>query len=79
MLHKEDCIVPFPGMRREKRVKENLSAADVELTEAEYQQIETTLKQIDIYGSRTDEDIAKLHHIEQVNNSNITGKERRRV
>lgn len=72
MLHKEDCIVPIPGMRREERVKENLSAADVELTEAEYQQI-------DIYGNRTDEDIAKLHDIAQVNNSNITGKERRRV
>ena len=66
-------------MRREKRVKENLSAADVELTEAEYQQIETALKQIDIYGNRTDKDIAKLHDIVQVNNSNITGKERRRV
>lgn len=79
MLHKEDCIVPIPGMRREKRVKENLSAADVELTEAEYQQIETALNQIDIYGNRTDEDIAKLHDIAQVNNSNITGKERRRV
>lgn len=63
MLHKEDCIVPIPGMRREERVKENLNAADVELTEEEYQQIEIALNQIDIHGNRTDEDIAKLHNI----------------
>ena len=61
MLHKNDFIVPIPGMRSEARFKENFGAADVELTAPEFQQIETALAQIEIYGNRTDEDIAKLY------------------
>lgn len=60
MLYKEDFIVPIPGMRHEERLTENLGAADVELTEREYQEIEAALSRITIYGNRTDEDIAKL-------------------
>ena len=60
MLHKEDFIVPIPGMRRDERLMENLGAADVELTEQEYQEIEAALSRITIYGNRTDKDIAKL-------------------
>lgn len=62
MLHKEDFIVPIPGMRKEERVKENLGAADVELTENEYQQLEGALSRIEIHGNRTDEDISKLRN-----------------
>lgn len=71
MLHKEDFIVPIPGMRKEERVKENLGAADVELTDAEYLQLEAELGKIEIHGNRTDEDIARLREVAQVNNGNI--------
>ena len=60
MLKKKDFIVPIPGMRRDERVIENLSAADIELTDEEYNNIEIELSKITIYGNRTDEDIAKL-------------------
>lgn len=60
MLHKKDFIVPIPGMRKIERIKENLGAAAVELTQEEYRQIENELSKITIYGNRTDEDIAKL-------------------
>lgn len=60
MLHKKDFIVPIPGMRRDERIIENLGAADVELTDKEFEQIEAELAKIEIHGNRTDEDIAKL-------------------
>lgn len=72
MLHKEDFIVPIPGMRKDERVKENLGAADVELTDEEYRLLEAELGKIEIHGNRTDEDIAKLRGLAQVNNDNIT-------
>lgn len=60
MLHKKDFIVPIPGMRRDERIIENLGAADVELTDSEFEQIEAKLSKIEIHGNRTDADIAKL-------------------
>lgn len=60
MLRKGDFIVPIPGMRREDRIRENLGAADVELTDAEFAAIEEALSHIEIHGNRTDADIAKL-------------------
>ena len=60
MLHKKDFIVPIPGMRRDERIIENLGAADVELTDSEFEQIEAELSKIAIHGNRTDADIAKL-------------------
>lgn len=63
MLHKKDFIVPIPGSRKLERIQENLGAADVELTEDEYKQIEKELAKIEIHGNRTDEDIAKLRYL----------------
>jgi aryl-alcohol dehydrogenase-like predicted oxidoreductase len=60
MLHKKDFIVPIPGSRNATRIEENLGAAAVTLTDAEYTAIETELARIEVYGNRTDEDIAKL-------------------
>lgn len=60
MLHKKGFIVPIPGMRKSERIKENLDAADVALTEDEFERIEAELAKIEIHGNRTDEDIAKL-------------------
>lgn len=58
MLHKKDFIVPIPGTKREERLIENLGAANVELTDSEFDTIETELAKLQIYGNRTDEDIA---------------------
>jgi len=63
MLHKKDFIVPIPGMRSLERIQENLAAADVELTEAEFAMIEEELAKISIHGNRTDEDIMKLRYL----------------
>lgn len=60
MLHKKPFIVPIPGMRRDERIIENLGAADVELSDSEFAQIEAELAKIEIHGNRTDADIAKL-------------------
>jgi len=60
MLHKKDFIVPIPGSRNATRIAENMGAAAVELTNEEYTKIEAELAKIQIHGSRTDEDIAKL-------------------
>jgi aryl-alcohol dehydrogenase-like predicted oxidoreductase len=60
MLHKKDFIVPIPGSRTDERIAENLEAANVELSEAEFIQLEAGLAQIEVHGNRTDSDIAKL-------------------
>lgn len=60
MLKKAPFIVPIPGMRSEARIRENLGAASIDLTDAEYEALEKALAGIRIYGNRTDADIAKL-------------------
>ena len=60
MLHKYPHVVPIPGMRKDERVIENLGAADIILTDEEFNNIENELNKITIYGNRTDEDIHKL-------------------
>lgn len=60
MLHKYPHVVPIPGMRKDERVIENLGAADIELSTEEFNNIESELNKIKIYGNRTDEDIKKL-------------------
>lgn len=64
MLHKREFIVPIPGMRGDERLVENFGAADVVLTEEEYEAVEKALSQITVYGNRTDADIAKLREME---------------
>jgi hypothetical protein len=40
-----------------------LSAADVELSDHEFHQLEAELAKIEIHGNRTDEDIMKLRDL----------------
>ena len=44
-------------MRTDKRIEENLSSVNVELTDEEYDNIEKELAKITIHGNRTDKDI----------------------
>jgi aryl-alcohol dehydrogenase-like predicted oxidoreductase len=60
MLHKNDFIVPIPGMRKDERLAENFGAADVVLSEDEFMKIEAELGKLTIYGDRKDSDIQKL-------------------
>ena len=60
IMCKGDHVVSIPGMRTDERIKENLSAALVNLTPEEYNKIEEHLATIPIYGNRTDEDIGKF-------------------
>ncbi len=55
-----DFIVPIPGMRKEERVRENLAAADIQLTPEEYAAINAQLDQLTVYGTRDGRDIKKL-------------------
>ena len=63
MLHKYNFVVPIPGMRKEERLQENFGAAEITLSENEFNEIEKALSNIIIHGNRTDEDIAKLRTI----------------
>ena len=47
-------------MRKEERVVENLGAADIELSDAEYAAINDALGGIAIHGDRDGKDIKKL-------------------
>jgi aryl-alcohol dehydrogenase-like predicted oxidoreductase len=64
MLHKKDLIVPIPGSRKAAQIEENLGAAAIALTDAEYAEIEAALGKIEIHGNRTDEDIARLRSLQ---------------
>lgn len=60
VLKGADYIVPIPGMRKSERIKENLGAADIDLTDEEYRQLTDALNQLEIYGDRSGNDIKKL-------------------
>ena len=47
-------------MRKEERIKENLGAVKVKLTDEEYAALNKELDKITIYGNRDSRDIAKL-------------------
>ena len=63
MLHKSEFVVPIQGMRKIERIVENLGAVNVELTENEFNSIESELNKIKIFGNRTDEDIQAMGHV----------------
>ena len=64
MLYKKDFIVPIPGMRKVERMEENFGADGVTLTAQEYEMLEKFLANIQLYGNRTDRDIAKLRFMQ---------------
>lgn len=57
---KSQHVVPIPGMRGDARIAENLGAADVDLSDAEYVALTDALKALKVFGERTDEQIAGL-------------------
>ena len=61
MLQKYDFLVPIPGGRKKERITENLSSAEVHLTNEELAELEAGLSGIQIHGApATEEDMGKL-------------------
>ena len=52
MLHKYPNVVPIPGSKNKERIIENLDAALVDLTDAEFQDLEKALNGLKVYGHR---------------------------
>lgn len=52
MLHKYPNVVPIPGSKNKERIIENLDSAEVELTDAELEQLESELNKCKVYGHR---------------------------
>ena len=52
MLHKYPNVVPIPGSKNKERIIENLDAATVELTDAEFASLEASLNRCKVYGHR---------------------------
>lgn len=54
MLCKKPYIIPIPGSRKEERIKENIGACDISLTEAEINKIDSLLDKMNIpvYGKK---------------------------
>ncbi|MBO4311887.1 MAG: aldo/keto reductase [Desulfovibrionaceae bacterium] len=66
MLHKNDFVVPIPGMRRDERLRENFGAADITLTAEEFAALESELSRLTIYGDCKDSDVMKLGTVKNV-------------
>ena len=59
LLAQKPWIVPIPGTTKAHRLKENVGAADVTLTEDDLRQIGTTLAEIKVQGDRYPAHLAK--------------------
>jgi aryl-alcohol dehydrogenase-like predicted oxidoreductase len=60
LLAQQPWIVPIPGTRKLARLEENLAAADLELTAADLDEIETASAAITVQGARYPEAMERL-------------------
>ena len=60
LLAQKPWIAPIPGTRRLERLQENLAAADLELTDHDLAEIETSAGEVEIHGARYPEHLARL-------------------
>jgi aryl-alcohol dehydrogenase-like predicted oxidoreductase len=52
MLKKYPNVVPIPGSKNKERIVENLNASNVELSDEEFTNLESSLNQLKVYGHR---------------------------
>lgn len=52
MLRKYTNVVPIPGSKNKERIMENLRACEVQLTDEEFDRLESELDRLPIYGIR---------------------------
>lgn len=57
VLSRKPWIVPIPGTTKLHRLEENLSAADIELTPADLDSLESILEQVKVEGNRYPENL----------------------
>ena len=57
---KNPIVIPIQGMRSDAKIKENLSAAKIVLSDSEYDLLNTELNKLIVHGEKTDEQIAQL-------------------
>ena len=60
LLAQKPWIVPIPGTTKVSRMEENLGAVDVQLTEADLQQIEEATSKLSLEGTRLPEAMLKM-------------------
>jgi aryl-alcohol dehydrogenase-like predicted oxidoreductase len=60
LLAQRPWIVPIPGTRRLERLKENIGAASVELTDIDLCEINDAASKITVQGARLPEEVLKL-------------------
>lgn len=60
LLHQKPWIVPIPGTKSEERLRENMSSAYVELTEADFRELDTILNHTSIIGERYAQNMEKM-------------------
>jgi len=60
LLARQPWIVPIPGTRKLSRLEENLAAADLELSAADLDEIETASAAIEVQGARYPEAMQRL-------------------
>ncbi|KAF4326055.1 hypothetical protein G195_000322 [Phytophthora kernoviae 00238/432] len=59
LLAQKPWIVPIPGTRKSSRLKENMGAADIELTPEDVQSINDAASKITLMGSRYTEELER--------------------
>ena len=60
LLAQKPWIVPIPGTRKLERLEENISAASVELTDADLHEISEAASRVKVQGARLPEEVLKL-------------------
>jgi aryl-alcohol dehydrogenase-like predicted oxidoreductase len=73
LLARKPFIVPIPGTTNLTHQAENFGAANVQLTTADMQELETAFSKIEIFGKRTPESLTAVHDIGVNIGSSSTG------
>lgn len=60
LLHRKPWIVPIPGTKTEDRLRENMSAAYVEIPDADWDDLERQINQMKIYGDRYSQSMLQM-------------------
>ena len=55
LLHRRDWIVPIPGTKKLHRLQENIGAADVTLSDSDWQKLQELADSFEIVGNRYDD------------------------
>jgi len=60
LLARKPWIVPIPGTTKLHRLEENIGAANVELSPADFRELDATASEIAVQGARYPEELQKL-------------------